>query len=240
MLRGLLGIAFCLSVFGMRSLTVKSVLPDDWTNPNCWSTGQVPVNPDTILIQHYVTFLADLTIQAPTVVVIDAGATLCGDYLLNINCAAKFYNYGSLYVNKAVITGQLVNYGTYTAKNFVTITGSCSPNPSFQNLPPGTTNVWPPVLCRTGDTGWQSIFEYEKENLVSVFPNPFSSLLYLRFNSEIVESVILRDLIGRKVRQISNNKPELQMDLSELQNGIYFLELKKGGTTFSKKILKTD
>ncbi|MDH6251435.1 hypothetical protein M2347_001162 [Chryseobacterium sp. H1D6B] len=74
-----------------------------------------------------------------------------------------------------------------------------------------------------------------KLNNVGVYPNPTNGILYIKTDSA-VESVNVINMIGQKINvQFSNN----QINMQDLPNGIYIVELKlKNGQPFSKKIIK--
>ena len=70
--------------------------------------------------------------------------------------------------------------------------------------------------------------------------NPFSESLNIEFNRENNEpfSYFIYDLLGNLVRQQENiavNK--LSINKAELNNGVYFIELKSGGQSINRKII---
>jgi hypothetical protein len=78
-----------------------------------------------------------------------------------------------------------------------------------------------------------------------VYPNPFISALYLNFENKGLEKgqIILRDAAGRIVSLFSIDSPQLQeqvelMGLSELQAGIYFVEVQLGTRKSVQKVVK--
>jgi len=69
---------------------------------------------------------------------------------------------------------------------------------------------------------------------LNVYPNPFTEQLTIK-SDEIIEAFMLKDTQGKIILQDSPNQTELQIQTSELTNGIYFLEIK---TDLSTQILK--
>jgi hypothetical protein len=69
---------------------------------------------------------------------------------------------------------------------------------------------------------------------LNVYPNPFTEQLTIK-SDEIIEAFMLKDTQGKIILQDSPNQTELQIQTSELTNGIYFLEIK---TNLSTQILK--
>ena len=75
-------------------------------------------------------------------------------------------------------------------------------------------------------------------NKFEIFPNPCSN--FLKINSKFeIEEVSVINTYGKTVNKYITNSKNLRINLSELENGIYFLRLKqKNKTVFYKKIIK--
>ena len=78
-----------------------------------------------------------------------------------------------------------------------------------------------------------------------VYPNPFSSTLYLNFENKTLDKgqILMRDAAGRIVSQFSIDSPQLQEQveltgLGELQAGIYFVEVQLGTRKSVQKVVK--
>lgn len=232
----------------VNALTVRSASHTDWSNASTWSTGQVPSNPDSIIISHYVTITADLTINAPTVLVIENTGTLCGDHLLNISCGSEWYNYGSVFINRFVVrTGS--NYCTITTKGTNTISG-CSSG-SWSVVPPkGNVNMVPWTACKSPSTNWEpsnvilggctvGIKEYFNSNSLSVYPNPVDDKLTVEYKGKGSYYFMIKDVSGREVKKGSVSRLQSEeLDFSDLKAGIYFIEFREGDNTLIKKIIK--
>lgn len=242
MLRCLIVIGFVLSTLCAGAFTVRSVASTDWENPNTWSSQQVPNNPDTIFVDHYITFNQNLSIHAPTVLVVDSGGTLCGDYQLDISCGARLFNYGRIWVNSSQMMDAW-NYFEFYAKNNMTISACSLPgyNAGYHNvLPNGHTAVWPPVLCRTAGTYWDGdpsgISELEKSG-IKAFPNPAEDQLTVTSESEL--SISLSDVYGKELLSAKAFQ-SATINLSLYAPGIYILQARQNGIIYSRKILKTN
>ncbi|MES2512603.1 MAG: T9SS type A sorting domain-containing protein [Bacteroidota bacterium] len=214
----------------------------DWEDPAIWSNNQVPVNPDSIIVYHYMVIHQNLTITSPTVLFIDTLGTICGDYLLETMCGASFINYGHLFLNR-IKTRAGLNYHYIACKNSLILNG-CSPGGGYyNNLPPhGSTYVWPPVLCKTQDTNWElgnqiGLLELEKNGL-KIYPNPIiNEPLYLITLSNT--KMRLTDIMGNELQQeVFENKTSV--DFSKFPTGIYFLEIEIDGKKSVRKIVKSD
>ena len=77
---------------------------------------------------------------------------------------------------------------------------------------------------------------------VSIYPNPVSGkLLNLRTKTENLNSIRVIDLSGRilkKLSPISHEQNEIQLEISDLQSGIYLLEIQKVNETITRKFVK--
>lgn len=70
---------------------------------------------------------------------------------------------------------------------------------------------------------------------VLTYPNPANDRLFLNENDEILK-ITLTDLRGRIVKNIT--KPEYSIDISDIQNGTYIVELETSKGIQTQKILK--
>lgn len=75
---------------------------------------------------------------------------------------------------------------------------------------------------------------------VRIFPNPVSQYLHLNYDNENnVEQVRIYDLAGREIYSV--DKAVRTINLSEFDNGLYFLEIiHKDGRRLAQKILVTN
>jgi hypothetical protein len=75
---------------------------------------------------------------------------------------------------------------------------------------------------------------------VAVFPNPTTGIITVRVSAVSTEPIRWRifDLTGKEVYAISTtgNEPQYGFDLSSLQDGMYFLEMRSGTEIVRKKI----
>ena len=79
--------------------------------------------------------------------------------------------------------------------------------------------------------------ENEIEEQIQVFPNPTNGLLNIEVNNNFqINSISLYNLIGTKILVINNPKNEL--DLSNLNSGIYLLEIRTDKGKVVERIVK--
>ncbi len=74
------------------------------------------------------------------------------------------------------------------------------------------------------------------ENEFKIFPNPTSGFIYfpLDFRNGVFR---IFNLDGKEIR--NGNMKSNGLDISDLENGVYFLRMKMGKAIFNKKIIKT-
>jgi len=70
------------------------------------------------------------------------------------------------------------------------------------------------------------INELTKENDIVLNPNPAKNKLQLTFNNQQLNSknIIIYNVFGQIVKQFKTDKKQLSIDISDLQNGVYFLK----------------
>lgn len=74
-----------------------------------------------------------------------------------------------------------------------------------------------------------------QESKISLSPNPTNSILNIQTN-ETIRSVSVTDILGRttKINNFSNNK----IDVSNLSNGVYIIEVATENRVFKNKFIK--
>jgi hypothetical protein len=90
-----------------------------------------------------------------------------------------------------------------------------------------------------------AIHETESEFTFRLFPNPINSISRLEFNL-IEDSEVqlgIRDSQGRIVKMIvattlEAGKHQIDLDMTDLSSGIYFIELSINGRQYSEKLIK--
>jgi hypothetical protein len=244
-LKRLLSIIFAMLLIKQSIASkVVTVADGDWDEPSVWSENAIPSNPDTIIIRYYITFSRDLVIQAPTVLIVEQGGTLCGDYLLDVSCGAKFYNYYRLYVGKLNVRDG-INYYELHAKSNMVVMGCSTPGfgTGYKNLPPyASTYVWPVnVLCKTSTTHWPreaevGVASHYNDPGISIFPNPIN-LGTLKIATFQNSDFVLLDIYGRKLNEGFDSKT-YEINMTDYPRGLYLLNLKQGNHFVSHKIVK--
>lgn len=78
--------------------------------------------------------------------------------------------------------------------------------------------------------------ERPKEQNVRVYPNPTKGLLFIDLKNNDIEEVLVYDVMGKNVLKLIGNKKEI--DISGLQNGMYFLKIIMENGNAIRKIIR--
>lgn len=71
---------------------------------------------------------------------------------------------------------------------------------------------------------------------IKVYPNPTSSYLTLE-NLTLNATLVLKNVLGQTMANISITSPQMNLDLRELSNGVYFVEVVQEKTVFKQKVI---
>ncbi len=101
------------------------------------------------------------------------------------------------------------------------------------------------ITATFGGKTYQTIFgvntnlgmEDLKAQEFSIYPNPTSEVLNIE-GSTIIEQVVVYDLLGREIMEISPMATNTQLNLTDLNVGVYFLTITSEGKRTTKKIVK--
>jgi hypothetical protein len=75
---------------------------------------------------------------------------------------------------------------------------------------------------------------------LSIFPNPAKEKLTLKYNVKETTQVDIYNVLGSKVKTINHNGFETEINISDLQKGLYFIRFKDGNQTISKPFTKSE
>jgi len=81
-----------------------------------------------------------------------------------------------------------------------------------------------------------SITENELQQIITVYPNPASTILNINTNNIEIIKIELYDVLGKKV--LGKNGTINQLDISNLDNGLYLVNIQTAQGVLVKKILK--
>lgn len=98
-----------------------------------------------------------------------------------------------------------------------------------------------PIITNIANTSFETLStpRFSSEIYVSIYPNPAKDILTIEANSGI-QNLNLYDIQGRLIQSMdsSENAHDIQLDVSKLSQGIYFVNIKTSLGEFTKKIIK--
>jgi len=94
------------------------------------------------------------------------------------------------------------------------------------------TNKHPTLDCNSNPT---SLIETSLQNQIAIRPNPTSTYVELNLNGLVAKEIELLDVKGSLVKTFTN--AENRLDISEIERGIYFLEVFTNAGFVSKKLM---
>jgi hypothetical protein len=95
------------------------------------------------------------------------------------------------------------------------------------------------------ESGLRSLFIPDKEEKLSLYPNPARDQLKIEFHSDNLASpeIQIIDLTGKVVEKFDRKMNQdqdifkVELDISTLQPGVYFVKVIQGDSLFSKKLM---
>lgn len=87
-------------------------------------------------------------------------------------------------------------------------------------------------------------------NSVTIFPNPASNQITIKFDASLIAASAKQDVLidiqnelGQSIKkagikQLVNGKNEMMVDIADLPKGIYFIQIKNQNTSINKKFIK--
>ncbi|WP_353619895.1 MULTISPECIES: T9SS type A sorting domain-containing protein [Chryseobacterium] len=102
-----------------------------------------------------------------------------------------------------------------------------------------SSNGWTRALgiddIRIVENGTLAVENVNKKEEVAVYPNPFVNNIYIS-NVEKVKSIVVNDFSGKQIKVLA---PVKEVDLQELNTGVYMISLYyKDGSTKTFKVVK--
>jgi len=83
-----------------------------------------------------------------------------------------------------------------------------------------------------------SISETNSLEMLKVYPNPVSYQLIVENEKSILKNARIYDLLGKEVKRFSINTTHTTLDIHDLQNGMYFMEVETENGKITKKFIK--
>lgn len=133
-----------------------------------------------------------------------------------------------------------------SGKGYVTFQIKPKPGYAIGDIIPNTASIYfdfnPPIITNTFQTEFvntMSVSDFENQSFV-VYPNPTNSLITFssKDNSQLIDSIVLTDLLGKTIQAKKVNAIATTIDLTELSKGIYFAKVISGNQMSTIKIMK--
>ncbi len=81
------------------------------------------------------------------------------------------------------------------------------------------------------------INEINGQGLLRVYPNPAKDKIIVSMSNTETSNIVITDVLGKTVRQIKTNEMQTQINVSDLQDGIYFIKLAQDNASYVQKIV---
>lgn len=75
------------------------------------------------------------------------------------------------------------------------------------------------------------------ENKFQIYPNPSNNVVTLKFNKSIERAISIYDLNGKNIYNTTCSSNELSIDISTIENGIYFIQTKENYEINTQKLI---
>jgi hypothetical protein len=133
--------------------------------------------------------------------------------------------------------------GAYTGSNVTTgvftpgaTAGTFVPGYAITSSVTGCSNSASVTIIVTACTGVNTIAG--KQNAILVYPNPNTGVFVVEFNNGYPKTIEVCDLTGRTVLSEKTLLDKIQLDITALSNGIYFVKVYSSEATEVIKIIK--
>ncbi len=159
------------------------------------------------------------------------------DGLRNGKCAYKQLNPGTT-IEWTGSQWNIYGNGSYSGDVFWHSTVNVGDRPS-NNLEDWVADKNLPMISFSGtgtiDHPSLATVAFSK-SIIQMFPNPTSSIIYLKTEKNIqIDKIVVTDLTGKKVVEINNSN---QINVAKLAAGLYILEASSGTEKFTNKFIK--
>ena len=111
-------------------------------------------------------------------------------------------------------------------------------NESLSRIPNGTGDFEVAVVTFNAENSTELGLNDTTLFGVKLYPNPASSNLRIDFSNQLASQIIIYDMLGRDIFNISNNiSSQLNLDVSNFNSGIYIVRLISEDYNVSKKVI---
>jgi hypothetical protein len=136
------------------------------------------------------------------------------------------------------LTSILMNSSQFTDSKQATITASIILFGECSQEHKSTIDAWNHVgISASYNCAVTSVNEIVDNNEVIIYPNPTSSTLYVELPKISESPIQIFDINGKKVKELKNNELYFQIDISNIENGVYLLHFDFKGQQIVKRII---
>lgn len=161
---------------------------------------------------------------------LSAGETNPGVQGIGMNKAARIAYYA--------LTSILMNSSQYSDSKQASITASIILFGECSQEHKSTVDAWNHVgIYAAYNCAVTSVNEIVDNNDVMVYPNPTSSTLFIELPKVSDSPIQIFDINGKLVKKIESNDLHFQTDISNLENGVYLMQLIFNGQQIVKRII---
>ncbi|MES2863749.1 MAG: choice-of-anchor L domain-containing protein [Bacteroidota bacterium] len=131
------------------------------------------------------------------------------------------------------------------SQGYVTFKVKPTPDYSVGTLIENTAEIYfdynPAITTNTFETLFVNALSSESHTLqnFAIYPNPANNFITIQNkDNAIISKVNLTDILGKNIKTSTYNSSEVSMDISNLNSGIYFVEIYSNEVKTTKKIIK--
>jgi hypothetical protein len=102
-------------------------------------------------------------------------------------------------------------------------------------------------VTNTTQNNFQTVLYTLKSNTdakqLSVFPNPANEMLTIKLQNRAIENCIITNALGQTVYNSANEMnahPQLQLNISNLKAGVYFVKVRSSNGSYTAKFIKSE
>ncbi len=210
----------------------------NWSNQGCWVNGAIPsfVNSDTVIIKHHIVLPSNLTLLNGAHLQIESTGGLCGHVQLFVNTGTSVIKFGILEIDVLNMTGGTVDLlppGNTIFTQYGLLSGGVFNNTSNFFVGPWFECQMPEYQFLNG------LNDKHNSVAIKIFPNPVEQLIYIDAPNHVKETTcLIFDSKGALLLQKQLIQPQKQIDVSELQQGLFFLQIISNEKTMLGKFYK--
>jgi hypothetical protein len=236
--RMLLVALFIFSFKVSKAFTFITAFNGNWNNQGCWFGGALPSFniADTVIIKHHIVLPSNLTLLNGAHLQIESTGGLCGHVQLFVNTGTSVIKFGILEIDVLNMTGGTVDLlppGNTIFTQYGLLSGGVFNNTSNFFVGPWFECQMPEYQFLNG------LNDKHNSVAIKIFPNPVEQLVYIDMPNHVKESsCLIFDSKGALLLQKQLRQPQKQIDVSELQQGLFFLQIISNEKTMLGKFYK--